>query len=175
MRKTITIGIFLFFTASISFSQKLSFGALVGLDLSKIQVVDTKKYTEDRNIYSPLWSCNANGYLSLKGKSFFGATIELGFIRKGGIRKNLSLRSEQIIFQPQTVSFYSNYIQVPIYADFYLLKKLTFSTGVDFDFLINSKVKSKLITFESSKEYDKIEISGNVKITFNLFIDSSNF
>jgi hypothetical protein len=57
---------------------------------------------------------------------------------------------------------------MPVYLDLYFTKKLCISLGPEFAYLINSKAKSKIYSFNTTENYQKIEVAGAVGLNYNL-------
>ena len=51
----------------------------------------------------------------------------------------------------------------------YFTKKLFKSVGPEIAFLINSKVKSPIYSFDITKNYQKIEIAGVIGLSYSIF------
>jgi len=149
-------------------AQELKFGVITGLNISRRQVTNIKDYTDESKIYYPLLMPNANMYIGYKSKSFWGLSFEPGYIQKGGLRKDFAVQIGNTSYIPQDVKYISNYIQMPVLLDLYFTKKLFISVGPEFAYLINSKVKSQIYSFDMTENFQKIEIAGVIGLNYNL-------
>lgn len=149
-------------------AQEIKFGVQTGLNLSNIHVTNKEEFTDENKVYSPVLLFNANGYIGFKSKSFWGLSIEPGYIQKGGLRKNQMVRSENVLYMPQDYKYLYSYIQLPVLLDLYFTKRLFFSVGPEFAYLINSKAKSKSFSFDLTDFHEKFEISGTIGLNYNL-------
>lgn len=164
----IQVCLYLVFSGSDMNAQKIQFGLQTGFDISRIQVLDKKDYSDNEKVYHSFKSLNINGYLSYKTKSFLGVSIEPGYIKKGGIRKDYVFRSSSIIFAPQDVSYYSNIIQLPVFLDFFVTDRFYISIGPELDLILNSHIKSDMLSFNVTESVDKYELSGGIRLTYNI-------
>ena len=105
-------------------SQDLRFGLLGGFDLVTIHRIPKDPHQTERP-YDPITSYNINCFFSLKSKGIWGITVEPGVIQKGGLtyKSRAELR----------------YFQMPISADVYILRRLCFSIGPEFSYLVSAK------------------------------------
>jgi hypothetical protein len=118
-------------------AQGFRFGMLAGVDAVKLHSVvkpDVQVWDAWRQDADPLISFNINGYIGYKSKSFWGFSIEPGYIRKGG---NGS---------------YVGYVQIPVLADIYPMEKIFFSIGPELAFKnkINYPPQITELTYELS-------------------------
>jgi|WetSurMetagenome_2_1015567.scaffolds.fasta_scaffold206326_2 hypothetical protein len=149
-------------------AQELKFGVITGLNMSRRHVTNIRDFTDASKIYSPIIMLNANMYIEYKSKSFWGISFEPGYIQKGGLRKDFTVRIGDTLYLPQDVKYISNYIQMPVLLNLYFTKKLFISVGPEFAYLINSTVKSKLYSFDITENFQKIEIAGVIGLNYNL-------
>jgi hypothetical protein len=150
-------------------AQELKFGVITGLNISRRHVTNISDFTDDSKIYSSLLMPNVNMYIGYKSKSFWGLSLEPGYIQKGGMRKNLEIRTEIFQYIPQDVKYISNYLQMPVLLDLYFTKKLFLSVGPEFAYLINSKAKSENFSFDITENFQKIEIAGVLGLNYSIF------
>jgi hypothetical protein len=148
-------------------AQTFRYGVQAGINLCNTQVADKSDYTDSRVFY-PLFSFGANGYFSIKTNSSWGFSVEPGFIRKGGIQHNIRILTDGKLYSPQDIKYISNYIQLPLFADFYVTDKLYVSAGPEIAYQINSKAKGEYFTEDISDSYNRFELSGSVRLTYCL-------
>lgn len=168
----LTVIIILIFPSLLT-AQRFHIGIQSGLNLSNLHVVKKEDFTDQKRVYYPLLLPNANAYLGYKSESFLGFSFEPGFIQKGGLQKDITIISEGVIYQPQDLRYISNFVQLPILADFYFTDRLSISIGPEFSILLSSKVKGEYSTFNTYDKHDKLEVSGILGINYSLvkFID----
>ena len=144
-------------------AQDFKFGFLAGLDVANSRLTNIPDTASDSRAYYPLLSFNVNGYIGYKSASFWGISIEPGFIQKGGvIRYDKDDRDDD-------VRLVSNYVQIPVLADFYLTEKFYASTGIEFAYMINTKAKSGDLSNDITEFYDNpFEISAAIGINYNI-------
>jgi hypothetical protein len=137
-------------TPSFIMAQDFKYGIQSGLVLTNIYSKSKPKNDVFDNWYNPMLSYCINGYVGYKGKSFFGISAEPGFIQKGGIvNYNQDTKDDD-----ERLNY--NYIQLPVLADFYLIKRLKISLGSEFSFLTNPD------------NIEKFEMSGLLGLSFDL-------
>lgn len=147
MNKLISIAaIFIIFSISIGFSQELSLGLSAGAVLSKPRI------TNDMDIfgYDYMFGYSLNSFLAYKTKSIVGFSVEPGYIRKGGKSDQYSSIVDKLAF---------NYINIPVMIDFYVVKELSLSVGVEPAFLIRAKLFTDDGNFDNTDLYEKFETS----------------
>jgi|WetSurMetagenome_2_1015567.scaffolds.fasta_scaffold00200_13 hypothetical protein len=155
-------------SGSILKAQKFSFGIQSGLNFSDKQVINKKDFTDDNKVYSPLLLLNANFTLGFKSKSFWGLTVEPGYIQKGGLRSDVTIQTGDILYMPQDFKYIADYIQMPVLIDLYFTKNIYLSAGPEFAYLIKARAKSTDFSFDISDNYKQLEISGDIGINYNL-------
>lgn len=155
-------------SASVLQAQKFYVGLQTGLDISTKHISNKDDFTEEKKIYSPLTMFNVNAYLGFKSNSFWGLSIEPGFIRKGGQRNDLTLQIDDMLFAYQDVKYISNFIQLPLMVDFYITDKLFLSVGPEFDLFLSSKQESQDLSFDTSGEHDKLDISAGASAGYSI-------
>ena len=72
------------------------------------------------------------------------------------------------MYQSQDLRYISNFLQLPILADFYLTDRLSISIGPEFSFFLSSKAKGEHATFNTSDDHDQLEVSGIIGIKYSL-------
>jgi hypothetical protein len=149
-------------------AQDFKFGVMTGLNISRRHVTNTKKFSDDSKIYSSLLMPNVNMYIGYKSKTFWGLSLEPGYIQKGGLRKDFAVRIGNTSYIPQDVKYISNYIQLPVLLDLYFSNKVYISVGPEFAYLINSKAKSQIYSFDITENYQKIEMAGVIGLNYNI-------
>jgi hypothetical protein len=150
-------------------AQKLKYGLIAGFDVANDQVTNKLKF-DDSRVYYPLLSYNFNLYLGYKSSGFLGFSIEPGYIKKGGVRKDVFEHSfsSGTLFQGD-INYHLNYIQVPILVDFYILPKLFISIGPELSYMINAKGIYNDSPKDISDMYDrKFELSGIIGVNYNI-------
>jgi len=161
----ITLLIFIFDT-DIN-AQVLKYGVQAGINICNPQVANKSDFSDGRVFY-PLLSFGVNGFISVKSNSFIGFSIEPGFIRKGGTRRDVTIQTGDILYLPQDFKYTSDYIQLPLFADFYVTEKLRISTGPEIAYHLKSKAKGLDFNYNISDNYNKYELSGSVRLTYSL-------
>ena len=150
-------------------AQKLEFGLQSGLNLSNTHVFNKDDFTDQTRIFYPLVLLNGHAYIGYKSESFWGFSFEPGFIQKGGLRKDVWITTENTMYQPQDVKYISNFIQLPVLTDVFFTDRFFISFGPEFSIFLNSKAKGEFLTFNSSAENDKFEVSGILSVNYSPF------
>jgi len=122
-------GLILIYQSSVK-AQHFKFGILSGLNITRTHWSQTY-YNISHGAYTdPMISYNINGCIEYKSASFWGLSIEPGYIKKGGFyTENHDIRN------------HINFLELPILADFYITKKLFVSIGSGYSYFLNEKVK----------------------------------
>lgn len=147
----------------ISLAQKLSYGLSAGIDLVGIHV--TEKYVSlyGENTSEPLLSYNINGYFAYKSKRLMGFTIEPGYMLKGYSREN-----SYWSYLDEPAKYLSSHIQLPILADFHISKHFFISSGIEFAYLMSSKV----VVGETTHKFDlpdkRFQLSGIIGLNYEI-------
>ncbi|WP_166962086.1 porin family protein [Yeosuana marina] len=134
--------------------------------------------------FSSLNNINYNGYKKIKTGINFGLLAEISLNDKfsiqpeilystQGVKTDLNLNAIAYpgpgpIYQPYTEKgkYIFNYIQIPILAKVYLIKKLSFEIGPSFNFLTKSEQKSKSQTYRNiGKDF---EFSGTLGFSYEI-------
>lgn len=162
IRKITVLMFILLWTMGLN-AQEFTFGLVAGFDVANARLTNKPSSVSEYRSYFPLIAFNINTHVGFKSKSFWAITIEPGFIQKGGvIRYDDDDRNKD-------VKLISNYIQVPIFIDFYLNKNLSLSVGPEFAYMINTKAKSNENSSDLTDLYDKkFEVSGLIGINYNI-------
>ena len=136
-------------------AQEFKYGFEAGFDIANSHMTNLPK---GERLYYPMISYNFNGYLGYKINGLFGASIDPGFIQKGGLQKgNTDIR------------FQYNYIQIPILVDLFVTDRFFISIGPEFAYLINAKAKSANNSNDITQYYDRRkELSALVGLNYNL-------
>ncbi len=144
-------------------AQKFQYGLVGGVDVSNIRVTNIPIVDESIKPYFSMISYNLNGYVGYKSSGFWGVSAEPGFIQKGGNQKYTHLGN--LI----DVRFQFNYIQLPIYVDFYIHKRWSISVGPEFAYLVHANVKATDISNDISlQNFDRFELSGSIGVNFKI-------
>lgn len=142
-------------------AQEFKYGLVGGIDVANIRLTNIPIVDEAFKPYFSMISYNLNGYVGYKSSGFWGVSVEPGFIQKGGNRKYTNFGD--II----DVRFQYNYIQLPIYVDFYIHKRWSISIGPEFSYLVHASVKATDIYNDISMQHlDRFELSGSVGVNF---------
>lgn len=151
---SIVIGLVLV-TIAKSNAQNVKFGLLGGYDIVNIYQTSLPPHAIGPP-YDPMMSYNFNFLISMKSKGIWGFSVEPGLIQKGGsLGVQNSCRAEL------------NYINMPILADIYVLRKLFFSFGPEFAYMINAKADYPDSIEDISSIYkEKFELSGLIATNY---------
>lgn len=153
------ICLFLIFSKS-AFGQDFKFGLVGGFDVANSRLTKKPVTGGDTRVFYSIFSFNTNAYVGYKSASFWGISLEPGYIQKGG---KLKYGNDYYDVRVQM-----NYIQLPILADFYLGEKFSISVGPEFSYMINAKAKSTDFSNDISGFYKKkFELSGIVGINYH--------
>lgn len=154
------ISIFLLLQTSI-WAQDFKFGVLGGLDITSNRVTNSTVREDTPRSYTSMISFNLNAYLGYESKSFWGVSLEPGFIRKGGIDEDNKIQL--------------SYFQLPVLFDVYLSDKIFVSCGPELSYLISAQSVSYGVSSSIWELYSRpFEVSGligvNVRLTNNIDI-----
>ena len=131
--------VFIALQAMLVKSQNIRYGVIVGADITTMQMSDVPSFN-NKSIYSPLISYNLNGFVSYKGDSFIGLSVEPGIIRKGGIQLFDYLDSQYRPINKQVIASITS-IQLPVLVDLHINDKFYISIGVEIENRISQKAK----------------------------------
>ena len=160
--KYLTLIVLVIFSGMSLKAQDFKFGLVAGFDVANSRITNKPDSVSDSRAYYSMISFNVNGYIGFKSASFWGLSIEPGFIQKGGIIQYKDNRDKDVRVQ-------SNYIQLPVLLDLNLTDKLFISIGPEFAYMINTKGKSKDLSVDITDLYDnEFEISGLIGINYNI-------
>lgn len=148
---------------STSLSQNISLGFQGGIGKANIHVTRNTIFLSEKQIYDPILSYSLNGYIGYRSKSFWGLSLEPGFIKKGG-----NIVQETSYDQPDQKREL-NYIQLPVLFDMYITKHLFLSVGAEFGYLIKAQTEYSNLSVNAYDLYNKYEVSGVAGIWYNLF------
>jgi len=165
---TLIVTFLIFASSSVLQAQEFYVGLQTGMDISTKHISDKDDFTEEKKLFSPLTLFNVNAYLGFKSNSFWGLSIEPGFIRKGGQRNDLTLQIDDMLFAYQDVKYISNFIQFPLMVDFYITDNFFLSVGPDFDLFLSSKQESQDISFDTSDNHKKLDISAGASASYSI-------
>ena len=163
-----TKAIFLIISFSLLFglasqAQKLSYGLSGGIDYVGFHVTEKYVSLNGENPTEPLLSYNINGYFAYKSKGLMGLTIEPGYMLKGYTWEN-----SYWSYFDEPAKFLSSYIQVPILADFHISKHFFISSGIEFAYLMSSKV----VVGETTQKFDlpdkRFQFSGIIGVNYEI-------
>lgn len=138
-------------------AQKINYGIVAGVDMANLNT--TGIGTIDPFKWMP--SFNVNAHVGYQSNTFWGLSVEPGFIVKGGATED-----------PET-KMKLNYLQMPLLVDFYLNERVSVSCGPELAYLLSAKQEWERETYDLEDWYNKkFEFSGvvglNYKITRNL-------
>ena len=156
--------ILLFILPGLTKAQELKFGGISGVMVSKAFFKNssaTDLYETD-DIDSRV-SFNVNAFVAYKNSERWGISVEPGFIQKG-----FSLPVENGTIQGDA-KIRLNYIQLPVLAEFYATKKLYFSVGPEFAYLLNAKYKMQEKTDITDIYDNRFEVSGLAGVNYNIY------
>lgn len=156
--KTAIIGILLFSGINLS-AQRFEVGIAAGFDMANLHLTNSPENNFIHTI-SPIATFNINGFLSFKNKTFWGLSVEPGFIRKGWSQ---SFNSND---PKNKLRLY--YLQMPVLSDFYLTDRLYLSVGPEISYLINAKNKYDSNTQDIAEYLHRFELSGMAAIGFRM-------
>ena len=144
-----------FITLSNSNAQNLNFGVFAGYDIVNIHEIPLHPNAKGPP-YNPMKSYNLNCFISYKSKSFWGLSVEPGFMQKGGFcGVNNSCRWEL------------NYLQIPVLADIYIFHRFFLSVGPEFSYMTSAKAVSD---YQGHNQTDDIYSIYNKKFELSGFI-----
>lgn len=162
MKKVLTIAIVICITVTKLNAQSLDVGLYAGIGISNVNITNSPDISQTD--FSSILSYNFNGYLSYKGKGFWGFSIEPGIIRKGW---DMSFDNQNLESKIRL-----HYIQLPILSDFYLSDKIYFSLGPEICYLLSSKAKFKSDINSGTEDlkgyFSKFELSGLIAINYRI-------
>lgn len=161
--KLLTFLILLFLGLS-AYTQNFRYGIVGGLDITKNHTTNLSLRSDNYRVYDSMLSFNINGHIGYKSESFWGVSLEPGFMRKGGIYKNeTSVINDDIKVQ-------LDYIQMPILFDIYMTDKIFLSLGPEIAYLFGGRTKSAGITSYNIWDLysSNFEISGLIGINYCL-------
>ena len=81
------VSVFLLMHISVS-AQNFKYGIVGGFDITKNHTTNLTIREDNPRSYEPMTSFNVNAFLGFKSISFWGMSVEPGFIKKGDIDKN---------------------------------------------------------------------------------------
>ena len=140
-------------------AQEFKFGASTGSTFANATLTDKPEDFNNERIYYPQAFFNLNGYVGYKSKSFWGVSLEPGFIQKGGKTKG-----------DYNSKIKQNYFQLPILADLYVGEKFYLSIGPEIAYMINAKVKSDIDKSDITDIYDnRLELSALIGVNYNIY------
>jgi hypothetical protein len=151
-------GLILFSVLNIR-AQDFRFGILSGFNITRTNISEytISNFTYKGDYLDPMASFNINGYIGYKSRSFWGLSLEPGYIKKGGSNPN-----------NHNSKFHLNYIEMPILVNFYFLKRFYASVGPGISYLINEKFKYKSESEDIPVSGNKFEISGLIGLNYNI-------
>ncbi len=119
-------------------AQGLSYGVIIGTDVSLMKMRNVPKDIEYTSMYAPILGFNVNGFISYKSKSFWGISLEPGFIRKGGVQLFDYMNSHNMAIHYKVRNEF-NSLELPVLFDIYLNEKLYMSAGFEFEYRLSEK------------------------------------
>jgi hypothetical protein len=161
-RILLPLACFLLFLNSNLKAQEFKYGLVGGVDLTNVTCINSSNFEEFTNPYSPMISFNINGYLGYKSSGFWGISIEPGFIQKGGLRQHV-IQDNNV-----DVRYQFNYLQIPIYLDLYITKKMFLSFGPEVSYMISYNSNPNVFSYDNVFLYDyDFELSGSIVFNYN--------
>lgn len=119
-------------------AQGLSYGVVIGTDASTMKMNNVPLDIEYTSMYAPLLGFNVNGFVSYKSKSFWGISLEPGFIRKGGVQLFDYMNNHYMEIHYRVINEF-NSLELPVLFDVYLNRKLYVSAGLEFEYRLSEK------------------------------------
>jgi len=173
MRKIkITVAILVLFV-SLAKSQCISYGVTLGFDAASMKMRDVPEKITYNSMYAPILSYNINGFASYKSKSFWGISIEPGFMRKGGVQLFDYYNSSNIKVNFKVIDTY-NYLQLPVLFDAYLSKRLYVSAGLEFNYRLSENAKLTDEATWYSSDMNIWQSAGNNRLKNEILPDDNN-
>jgi len=144
------IGILL--TFSVSDAQEFSLGISAGAILTKPWVANDQGI----ELYSYMLSYSVNTCIKYKTSGWIGFSAEPGYLRKGGAAEITGSDGKYIF----------NYINMPLLIDFYVVKKLSLSIGLEPALLLSAKYIYDGDKTDAYGDYEDFELSGRLGMTY---------
>jgi hypothetical protein len=138
-------------------AQGFRIGILSGFNITRTNISEytISNFTYEGDYLAPMASFNINGYIEYKSRSFWGFSIEPGYIKKGGL--NPANHDSKI---------HLNYFEMPMLVNLYISKRFYASVGPGINYLINEKFKYKSGSEDIPVSGNRFEISGLIGLNY---------
>lgn len=172
IRKITLFGLMFFLSITIE-AQGLSYGVIVGTNASTMKMMNVPKEIEYTTMYAPILGFNVNGFVSYKSKSFWGFSLEPGFIRKGGVQLFDYMNSQYLEIHYKVRNEF-NSIELPVLFDIYLNRIFYISAGLEFEYRFSEKaIMTDQITWNDQSVFVAKSLGNNV-FADNILPDNNN-
>ena len=136
MKKKMLIALLvLLFTICVK-AQELKFGLMTGLNNTTFRISNVSGNSFSSVTINSAISYHINAVVEFRSDSWWGVTLEPGYIKKGGSLDLTYLKGSAIAYSQNSFE-YAN-IQLPVLLNIYLGQKFYLSTGLSFDYSISS-------------------------------------
>lgn len=159
IRKALILTLALNIIAIFAQAQTFSYGLTGGIGVANARVINKHPAKEDFQVFYPQLSFNLNAHLEIQLSETFTLSAEPGYIRKGGQIRGGFNHLMAIINMP------IQYAQLPILANVALSKRITFSSGPEFAYVISDSHSDNL--YNLNYVDNKFEISGIIGFNYN--------
>lgn len=137
-------------------AQKINYGIVAGVDMANLNITGIE--TKNPIKWTPTF--NVNAHVGYRSNTFWGLSVEPGFIVKGGATEDPEIKMKL------------NYLQMPLLVDFYLNERVSVSCGPELAYLLSATQELNGKSYDFEDWYNKkFEFSGvvglNYKITRN--------
>jgi len=154
-------------------AQGLSYGVIIGTDASTMKMKNVPVDIEYTSMYAPLLGFNINGFVSYKSKSFWGISLEPGFIRKGGVQLFDYMNSHYMDIHYKVKNEF-NSLELPVLFDIYLNRKLYVSAGLEFEYRLSEKaIMTDQVTWNDQSVFVAKALGNNI-LADNILPDNNN-
>jgi len=128
-------------------AQELKYGIMAGPNLVSMSLSNA---SGDGFHYdsSPDITYNVNGFMELRSDSWWGISLEPGFIRKGGLL-DLTYSKGTKKISSQNSRLYSN-VELPVLLNIDLNQKFYLSAGIELDYTVSSSLNNQYRTIAMS-------------------------
>jgi len=170
LKKIVVIIILEVITSSTTNAHNFEYGLELGLGVSVIHMSDVPSEIPYTSMYNPIPIYNINAFVSYRGKSFWGLSVEPGIIQKGGIQLfDSRMSNSQIIHN--NVFVVERYIQVPVLYNIYLGKRFYFSVGPEMAYRLSEGANSTNTVNNTDMSVTAYKSLGNNVVADNILPD----
>lgn len=154
-------------------AQELSYGVIIGTDASTMKMINVPKDIEYTSMYAPILGFNVNGFISHKSKSFWGISLEAGFIKKGGVQLFDYMNSHYLDIHYKVKNEF-NSLELPVLFDMYLNQKIYMSAGLEFEYRLSEKaIMTDQVTWNDQSLFVAKDL-GNHVLADDILPDDNN-